>query len=346
MRTEDMGSIPAKARLSEVATAAGVSRSTVSRVLSGSPNVSPSAVRAVTEASHRLGYRPDPIARAMRAGMTGCVGMIVPGIGNPFFAELVEAVERALQDAGMELILSDSQDSPENEGNRVRSLVARRIDGLVIIPVDHDASHGSLTHASHDMPVVQLDRQVDGFGGDYVGVDNMAGIRLVLDHLVDSGCTSTAFVSGDATTSAGRSRLEAFESALRRLPHVHADRPVLGSFTFDFGREAARELLDRRPLPQAVVCGSDIVALGVLRELQSHGLSVPDDVLVTGFDGIAFHELASPSLTTVRQPVAALAAEAVRLLQLRLSGDAEPPRRSQISPTLRVRSSSSSRVDA
>lgn len=335
-----MESIPGKARLTDVARRAGVSRSTVSRVLSGALNVSPQAVRAVTAASAQLGYRPDPIARALRGASTGCIGMIVPGIGNPFFAELMEAVERALQLVDVELIVSDSQNNVDNELRRVTSLVARKVDALIIIPVDHEASAAALGRAADVMPVVQLDRQVDGFGGDYVGVDNTAGVRAVLAHLAGNGIDHVVFVSGDTSTSTGASRLAAFESGLRRLSHLHADAHLLGSFTFDYGRKSVGELLARGAVPQAIVCGSDIVALGVMRELRAQGLSVPADVMATGFDGIAFHELSEPSLTTVRQPIAEIAEEAVRLLLARLGGERGAPRRNEVTPTLRVRQSS------
>jgi LacI family transcriptional regulator len=190
------------------------------------------------------------------------------------------------------------------------------------------------------VPIVQIDRQVDGFPADYVGVDNALGIRHALEHLAGQGCRSVAFVSDETASSTGRSRLDAFRLTVPRVPGLVAGPVLLGSYTIEFGRKAARELLSSRPLPDAVLCGSDIIALGVVRELHHCGVGIPDAVKVTGFDGILFSELCEPPLTTVRQPVQTIAAESVRLLQLRMDGDGAAVRRSEIAPSLLVRRSS------
>jgi LacI family transcriptional regulator len=322
---------------------AGVSRSTVSRVLTGAANVSPEAVWAVRTATRKLGYRPDPIARAMRSGSSGCIGMVVPEIGNPFFAELVEAIERELQAHEVELMITDSRDSVQNERRRIESLLDRRVDGLIVIPVESSSSAPALEHVTA-IPIVLLDRKVDSLPGDFVGVDNAAGIRAVLRHVAAQGARRVVFVSGDASTSTGASRLNAFDAQVADVvgtPPAHR----LGSFTVEFGQKATQELLAEGPLPDAVVCGSDVVAIGVLHALSDAGVGVPDDVLVTGFDGIRLADLMRPSLTTVSQPIADLAVEAVRLVLKRIGGDTGPTRRSEIAPTLHVRQSSTRRRD-
>lgn len=320
---------------------AGVSRSTVSRVLTGASNVSPEAVKAVRAATRTLGYRPDPIARAMRSGSSGCVGMVVPEIGNPFFADLVEAVERELQAHDVELMITDSRDSVDNERRRIESLLDRRVDGLVVIPVESRSSAPALEHVT-GIPLVLLDRRVDNLAGDFVGVDNAAGIRAVLAHLADQGASSVVFISGDASTSTGASRLAAFNSQVTEFIGTPRS-PHLGSFTVEFGQKAAGDLLGEGPLPDAIVCGSDVVAVGVLHTLADAGVAVPDDVLLTGFDGIRLASLIRPTLTTVSQPVISLAGEAVRLVLLRVNGDTGPTRRHEIAPVLHVRRSSTRR---
>lgn len=334
-----MGTIPRKPNLYDVARLAGVSRSTVSRVLTGASNVSPEAVGAVRAATRRLGYRPDPIARAMRSGSSGCIGMVVPEIGNPFFAELVEATERELQAHDVELMITDSRDSVENERRRVQSLLDRRVDGLIVIPVESRSSAPALAHVT-EIPIVLLDRRVDDLTGDFVGVDNAAGIQSVLQHVAEQGARSVVFVSGDASTSTGASRLAAFDAQVGRVvgtPPAH----LLGNFTVEFGQKAAQALLAEGALPDAIMCGSDVVAIGVLHALSDAGIGVPDDVLVTGFDGVRLADLVRPTLTTVSQPISDLAVEAVRLVLLRIGGDTGPMRRSEIAPALQVRRSSS-----
>lgn len=326
--------------LVDVARESGVSRSTVSRVLSGSTNVSPEAARAVRAAAKKLGYIPDPSARALRGGSTGCVGMVVPEIGNPYFAELVEAIERALQLNEIELMICDSRGAVEHEASRIDSLLAHKVDGMIVVAVDHLASRPALERVSRSIPVVQVDRRIDGFPADFVGVDNTAGIHLVLHHLIEADARSVVFVSGDDTTSTGRARLGAFNALLADVPSLEYRYGVLGEFTFEFGRKAAAEIIARGPLPDAIVCGSDVLALGIVRHLLDQGLSIPADVMVTGFDGIRFLELTNPSLTTVRQPVGEIAEETVRLLLQRMRGDESAAHSSHISPTLLVRRSS------
>lgn len=341
MTSKSTESIPSTPRLRDVAAAAGVSLSTASRVLSGQ-GASERTIEAVHAAMRRLDYRPNPIARALRAQTTGTVGMLVPELANPFFAELIEATERALHRSGLDLILGDSLGSVEAEARRLRTFVDRRVDGLIVIAVHHVDSVPALAQAQRVLPIVQLDRVVDGLESDYVGVDNARGIELLLDHLVSEGCRRIAFVSAAAGSSSSRSRLEAFERGAARLGELDVLAPLLGSFTVEFGRQAVRDLVAAGALPEAIVCGSDTIALGVVRELHQAAVRVPEEVRVTGFDGILFAELSDPPLTTVVQPVSSIAEEAVRLLTSRLRGAAAAPRRSVVVPTLEVRGSSTS----
>jgi LacI family transcriptional regulator len=325
--------------LRDVAAAAGVSTSTASRVLSGASGASAKAMEAVHAAARQLDYRPNLVARGLRARSSGMAGILVPGIGNPFFAELVEALEAALREAGLDMILADSRGDPADEARRLQMLTDRQAAGLIMIPAGHHSSAAAMRRAHRSLPIVQIDRQVDGFPADYVGVDSALGIRLALEHLAEQGCRTVAFVSDKTSSSTGRSRLDAFQLTVPRVPGLVAGPELLGSFSIEFGRKAARELLARQPLPDAVVCGSDIIALGVVREFHQALVTVPDAVKVTGFDGILFSELCDPPLTTIRQPVQTIAAEAVRLLQLRIGGHDAAVLRSEIAPSLIVRRS-------
>jgi LacI family transcriptional regulator len=340
MATTEVGSIPGPVRLRDVAAAAGVSLSTASRVLSGADGASPRAVAAVLAAAKRLDYRPNLLARGLRGRATGLAGIVIPGIGNPFFAELVEALESALRDANLDMILADSRGDVSDEARRLQTLVDRQVEGLILIPAEHHASALAMRRAGLSVPIVQIDRQVDGFPADYVGVDNAMGIRLALEHLADQGCQEVAFLSDATSSSTGRSRMDAFRLTLPRVPGLRQGPVLLGSFSIDFGREAARALIAAGKLPDAIVCGSDLIALGVVREFGHARIAIPEDVRVTGFDGILFSELSDPPLTTVRQPIRAIASESVRLLQSRMQGDTGARRRSEIAPSLIVRRSS------
>ena len=321
------------ATLSEVAEHAGVSTATASRALSGRRRVADDLVARVQASAAALGYRPNALASALRRQQTGTIGLVVPQISNPFFPDIIEAVERALQTQGVDLLLCDSQMSPDIEQRRVRALLSRQVDGLLISPVSYTDSAATLTEAATAVPVVQIDRFVDGHPAAWVGLDDAAGVELVIDHVAACGARTTRFVSGEPNSSSGVLRLEAYRAANRRAGLRQAGRPLLGAFSREWGLAAAARLLQDDPLPDAVVCGDDEIALGVLAALHRAGRQVPGDVLVTGYDDIAMAALCDPPLTTARQPRELIAEEAVRLL-------AEGrPRRVALSPTLVVRES-------
>jgi LacI family transcriptional regulator len=328
----------ARVRLRDVAARAGVSTSTASRALSGSPRVSPAARQAVLEASDRLGYRGDRIARALRTRRTGTVGMLVPDIANPFFAELIESVTRELEAVGIDLLLADSHGSVDGEARWLVGLSERRVDGLLVVPVHHHRSRAALARIGNGLPLVQIDREVDGLGADSVGVDNDRGLAEIIAHLAERDVRRVALVGGPESSSTGRGRSLAFERAVAGRPALSVCARECGDFSTAFGREATRRIL-RGARPDAIVCGSDIIALGVMAELRRRRIAVPGEVLVTGFDGIMMAELTEPALTTVVQPSDAIAAEACRLLELRLGGDDAPARHSLIAPRLAVRGS-------
>jgi LacI family transcriptional regulator len=323
----------------EVAERAGVSVATASRVLTGSRNVSVDLAERVNEAARVLGYRHNAVARALRRGRTNTIGMVVPEISNPFFPAIVESVERRLQMTGRDLLLCDAQQDPEIERKRIMALVDHQVDGLIIIPVSAKASHTALAEVSTRMPVVQVDRFVEEYAADWVGVDGSLGMSLAVEHVASLGATGIALVSATLDTSAGQQRHAGFERAMDRIGHPRDWPQLLGTFRAEWGRSAAAILLDGDRLPDAVVCGNDEIAIGVLGEFRRRHVHVPDDVLITGFDDIRFAALADPPLTTVRQPHEQLAAECIRLLDARAADPDTPVQRIAIAPTLVVRES-------
>jgi LacI family transcriptional regulator len=323
----------------DVAEAAGVSASTASRALSGRRTVKAATRRAVLAAARRLGYRANTIAQSLRIESTRTVGMVIPQISNPFFPLLVEAVERALLATRRELLLCDSQSSSELELARVDALVARQVDGLILVPCDARQDNAALASAQAYVPLVLLDRSVEGAACDYVGVDHAAGVRMAVEHVASLGCRRLAFASAAPTGSAGKLRLQAYLDAACEVDVSAPDRVELDDFSAEAGQRAAARLLERPDPPDAIICGADVIALGVLSVIQARGLSVPGDVAVTGFDDIPYAEFSSPALTTVRQPTDALGRECVRLLEERIADPNKPHTSSIFTPTLVARRS-------
>ncbi len=329
-----------KITIRDVAAHARVSTATVSRALSGARPVSPDVLKQVRRAAEELGYSGNGIASALRRSRTDTVGMLVPSIDNPFFTSLVESVEHALQQAGRQLFLCSSRSDPALEAQRLRSLVARQVDGIVISPVHGTESTEAVGWAAAELPLVQVDRYVSGVPSDWVGVDDDAGLRLIVEHLAARGARSAAFVSSRLTNSSTELRLAGFRRHTERLGIAVDDAAVLlGEYSIGWGRKAAEGLLGSGRLPGAIVCADDLIALGVLQACSEAGVAVPDEVLVTGFDDIPFSALSAPPLTTVHQPQELIAAEAVRLLQRALGRACNEPAHIALTPTLVVRAS-------
>lgn len=329
-----------KATLRDVAERAQVSTATASRALTGARPVSDAVAKQVRQAVEELGYTGNGIASALRRSRTDTIGMVVPSIANPFFTSLVESVEHVLQDAGRQLFLCSSRSDAALEAQRLRSLVARQVDGIIVSPVHGSASAPAVAQAAAQLPMVQVDRRTDEVAGDWVGVDDDAALRLVLEHLADQGVKSAAFVSSRLTNSSTEQRQASFRRHAARLGiGVLEDQVLLGEYSIAWGRAAGEHLLTGGALPDAVVCADDLIALGVLQACSVIGVDVPGQMSVTGFDDIPFAALSSPPLTTVRQPQQEIAAKAVRLLEQAMGENRGEPRHLALTPSLIVRAS-------
>ncbi|EPD91799.1 LacI family transcriptional regulator [Streptomyces albus] len=315
--------------LRDVARASGYSVSTVSRVLSASRPVGAGTARRVREAAERLGYRPNQVARALRSRSTATVGLVLPQITNPFYPTLVRELTHVLDERGRAVLLVDCDDDPDKEAARIEALLARQVDALLVVPVDEHRSRPAVAAAAARVPLVLLDRSCGPGVADLVAVDNAAGMALVLDHLAARGRRRPCYIGADGTASAAAERRAAYEAGVSALTPGEPPLLALGDFSAAWGREAVdrlwdeRDRGDRRP-PDAVVCGNDLIALGVIQRLRQLGVDVPGQVAVTGFDDVPPADLADPAVTTVRQPVRDIAVEAVRLLERGLDGAGAP----------------------
>lgn len=325
-------------RLKDVADAAGVSVTTASRALTGRGRVSAATTARVSQVAERMGYQVNEIGRALREGSIRTVGVVVPVISNPFFSQIVQSIEAELEAHGFEMLVADSHGEVDREARRLRMLVARDVEGLIVIPSDAEKSADALRAAAAGTPLVQLDRRVDGLRSSFVGVDNQVGMDLLVDHLAARGARSMVLVGADRTTSVGRERQSGFAAAAGRVG-VAVHRPILDRFTVEFGEQAGDRLAGRRRLPDAVVAGDDLIAVGVIRSLSARGIDVPNQVLVTGFDGTILSEISDPPLTTVRQPFEALSRTAVGLLLSAREGGRPAITQRRVPPELVVRRS-------
>ncbi|WP_224273625.1 LacI family DNA-binding transcriptional regulator [Streptomyces sp. LS1784] len=321
-------------RLLDVAAAAGVSRATASRVLAGTPrNVDPELARRVEEAAQRLGYRTNHSARALRTGTTGTIGVVVPSLANPYFVQLADAIAQQVRAAGGQLVVSDAANDTAVEAEQIETLLGGRVDGLLVVPVSAGASGPAVRAAAKRAPVVLFDRWATGSGTVAVTLDNTAAMRLLLDHLEGLGRHRIALVAADQASSSGAERLAAFTEARG----ADATTVLLPSFTTDAGRTAGRRIAERHAEIDAVVCGADVLAVGLVSTLQRSAVPVPGRIAVTGFDDTEILELLDPPITSIRHPLTTMAERALTLLQ---APDRERTERvERFAPQLVVRSS-------
>ncbi|WAA67880.1 LacI family DNA-binding transcriptional regulator [Microbacterium oxydans] len=320
-----------RATIEEVASAAGVSRSTVSRVVNGSTAVSPEALAAVRTAIDELNYVPNRAARSLASRQTHAIALIIPEdttrfFGDPFFAAIVAGITGALGGSDYLLNLLIASDDP---GDKMTSFVRNGgVDGALI--VSHHTSDAFIDRIADAVPVVYGGRPVRRREGDYVvDVDNVAGAKTATRRLVDIGRTRIATISGPLTMVASDDRVQGFRAALADAgltPYAEEE----GDYSEASGADAARRLLDGGR-PDAIFVASDLMARGALTALRAAGVRVPEDIALVGFDDSSVALTTDPPLTTMRQPMYAQGEAMAGVLLARLAG--EDPARTTILPT-------------
>lgn len=321
----------------DVARVAGVSQATVSRVLAGSPQVREQTRDRVLAALQQTGYVPHAPARAMKTQRTGTVGVVVARITNPFYPQLLQELGRQLAAAGMRMIVWD-EEGPGEEG-AVDAIRQGLIDGVVFTTAlpDSAALRAALRRRA---PLVLLNRGVDDLECDQVTCDNRAGGRIAAGYLVAGARRRIAFLGGPGTASTARDRERGFLEGLQAhgivLPPA---RLQAGDFTYEQARKLGAGLLAAPDPVDAVFCVNDLTAFGMLDAARVAGVRVPEDLWVVGFDDIDMAAWPTFDLTTLRQDVAAMAAQAVRLLGRRVNGSGGRASRHRFSPALIVRGS-------
>lgn len=321
----------------EVARLAKVSTSTVSHVLNGTRNVEPATRKRVMAAIKKTGYRQDAVARAMRRSKTDSIGLVVSDAGEPAFAEMVHGVEHAAAQQGLTLVLANSAEDPDRETRAVHTLLARRVDGLILARCPTSSSEVRKQLAVSSPPIVLLDRVFDGAPCDQVGADNRESMRRLTEHLMDNGHQRFVVVAGDTRVPTLTERLAGFLDAVGARPgsgHVVLE----GVDNRRLGREL-RELLPARD-HTCVIAASTPLAVLALESLRDSQLTVPSDIAFATFDGFNHSDLFQPSITTVRQPAFEMGVAAVGLLLERLGAPSTSPRVTRLQQRLELRSSS------
>ena len=301
------------ASLREVASRAGVSLATASRVASGVDGVRAETRARVEEAMRDLLYVPPG-----RKPATGAIGLLVPELTNPIFPALAQAMEARATEAGLATILCNTTSAAFREADYVHMLLEREVDGMIFISCEMTHLAGEHDHYERLLEegarLVFVNGALEDFDVPCVSVDERHAGYVATRHLIALGHRRIGFVAGPADYLPTREKAAGRAEALLEEGLPPNGWLVHGDFTLEGGRSAARALLGRRDRPTGVICSSDVIAIGVIQEARRLGLRVPEDLSVIGFDGIEAASWLDPPLTTIEQPIDEIAATAVELL--------------------------------
>lgn len=331
---------PARVRtVKEIAAIAKVSVATVSRALQRPELVSEDTRQRIHEVVKRLGYTPNALARNLRTARTRLIIALLPDIANPFFSEVIRGIEQVAHENGYSVLLGETQSSRVREQAYADMVAARQADGIITMSprVPEIAIDGRL-------PVVNACEYVKDGNISSVYIDNVAAAGSAVDYLVALGHRDIAFIAGPSSSPICVDREQGYRLALQRAG-IPADLTLttVGDFSIEAGERAIERLLSQGQAFSAVFCSNDEMAIGALRALLSHGLRVPEDISVVGFDDIRFARYTSPPLTTVAQPKNAMGREAMTMMIELLNDPAVPPRKRVLSADLVVRGSTAPR---
>jgi DNA-binding LacI/PurR family transcriptional regulator len=316
---------PLKITATDVARLAGVSQSAVSRVFTPGASASKATVEKVRAAAEQLGYRPDPLARAMITGRTRIIGLVVAYLENQFYPVAIELLSRALQEKGYHVLVFMAENSTEKVPQVMQELLDYRVDGIVTASVAMTNDLTARCRAA-GIPVVMFNRGQDAEGLSEVTSDNLAGGHRAARHLIDTGHRRIAHIMGWQGSSTGRDRAQGFASALDKAglqPFAMVD----GMYSRDVAAQAARDLFSGPGRPDSIFVGNDHMAFAVMDALRFElGLSVPGDVSVIGYDDVPLAAWPAYNLTTIRQPVRRMVEATVDILLNQIEGETDPSR--------------------
>jgi len=323
----------------DVAEEAGVSAMTVSRYFNDPDKLRPETRSEVERAIEKKKYVPNAPARSLVQGCTKTIALVLADVTNPFFTKITRAVEDTMQNRGYTLMIGNTDETADKEGRYLRSLIVRRVDGVILSPAASSGKHVERLR-QHDIPTVLIDRKVKGAEVDTVVTDSFDAGRKLTRHFLDRGYRDLVFVGGREDVSTLQERLDGYCTVMQDeglTPVYH-----LGEYDRHSGYEILERLLRSRGRPEGIIAANNFVGIGAIEALRARDLSVPDDVGLACFGDLGAASTINPFLTAIIHPAYQLGREAAEMLSQRMGGYAGPPRDKTLPVDLVVRASTSS----
>lgn len=331
-------------RMKDIAMDMGLSTVTISKVLRGHSDIGEETRKRVLRRMEELNYQPNLAARALITGRTWTIGLVVPDLLHPFFAQVAKAVSNGVRDKGYSLIITSSEEDPELERREIEQLLARRVDVILVASAQLTVESFRLIE-ERKIPCILIDRRFTGLAANFVGVDDEEVGLLATNHLIDQGCERIAHIRGPETSTA-IGRFDGYRHALtaRKVEYKPNYVISIGNSGDDRGEpagyEAARKLLAMNPPPDGIFCFNDPAALGVMRAILESGLRIPEDIAVVGCGNLSYSDFLRVPLSSVDQNSSEIGTLAAQLA-LSLVGTKTPvkPKTELTKPRLVVRTS-------
>lgn len=331
-------------RMKDIAEQLGLSIVTISKVLRNHPDVAEETRERVLKRVKELDYQPNITARGLVTGRSYLIGLVVPDLVHPFFAELAKAISASVGMHGYSTIISSSEENPELEAREIQQLMGRHLDALIIASAGVEIEP-FLRMDRHGLPYVLVDRELTGLSANFVGMNDEAAGRMATEHLIDQGCKVIAHICG-RENSTGVRRLQGYKHALRKSGHACSESLVVARSKVDvdserMGAEAMRLLLKRRPLPDGVFAYNDPLAIGAIEAIMEAGFRIPEDIAVIGCGNLHYDRFMRIPLSSVDQNSQGVGDRAAEILLQILNSKVRPqPRSIILEPSLAIRASS------
>lgn len=331
-------------RLKDIARDLGLSTVTISKVLRNHPDIGKETRERVLKRVRELNYHPNLAARALITGQSFTIGLIVPDLLHPFFAQIAQVISTTVREQGYSLLISSSDEDASLERREIEHLMARRVDCLLVASAQWSVESFREVEIQK-IPYILLDRQFSGLAANFVGVDDYAVGLLATQHLIEQGCSHIAHIRGPEVSTA-QGRYHGYRQALQEANLTAAPENVVplgpsgDSRGVSGGYEATRKLLANPIRPDGIFCFNDPSALGVMRALLDAGLSIPNDVAVIGCGNVSYSDFLRVPLSSVDQNSTQIGTEAAELALLLVSQGDTPPSSKIIAPHLVIRASS------